>query len=360
MGTRDEYTNKNNRISWWNDIKESLVIKSLYNKLPENFEAIVLSGIPEQSNSWKGTDASKASIADKNDNRYYFVRIRPLGIQDLIIPDPFLASDMDIAKKLINAHPLGYVEVINTVHPPTHGDVYLCRYTRKDKLGISLVERLRNSNKKISGISNRNLHTVFNPDKNPQLMGNYGLGPNTQLPPNKRPSKGIGDKDDLIKQFSPTTHWMFDASESTPSDWDIKNFTPQDLKSRGNNQVVMNKKSLRALDKVASEASTKGYPVVKLTNMVSPSRNGGYRNPAFNADVGGSSGSRHQYGDGFDIWTRKWTKEQRLNLLKNLHANGFRGFGHGYSNIHADTAGKRQWNYGGYPKPSYRSFDGSQ
>jgi hypothetical protein len=177
MSTVDELRNKGNRISSNLDDLETLYIDDVYNQLPETFEAIVLSGIPEQSNSWKGTDASAASLAEVNDNRYYFVRVRPLGIQDLIIPDPFMSDDMDTAKKLINAHPLGYIEVINTVHPPTHGDVFECRYLTKNRLGISLVRRLRNSNKKISGISNRNLHTVFNPDKNPQLMANYGKGP---------------------------------------------------------------------------------------------------------------------------------------------------------------------------------------
>jgi hypothetical protein len=129
MLTRDELTLKKNRTSWINDQITDLKIRRIHDKLPENFEAIILSGIPEQSNSWKGTDASKASIAEKNDNRYYFVRVRPIGVQDLIIPDPFLANDMNTAKKLINAHPLAYIEVVNTVHPPTHGDVFLCRYT---------------------------------------------------------------------------------------------------------------------------------------------------------------------------------------------------------------------------------------
>ena len=175
MTTQNELSDKNNIISWKNDKLNQIRIEDVYNQIPENFEAIILSGVPEQSNDWQGTTtASEATIAEKNNSRYYFVRVRPLGIQELIIPDPFTAPDLPTAKRLINSHPMAYIEVHKTVHPPTHGDVFLCRYTTKDKRGISLIKRLRRSNKKINNISNQALHTAFNPDKNPGLVQNYG------------------------------------------------------------------------------------------------------------------------------------------------------------------------------------------
>ena len=204
MTTRDEISDSNNKVSWWNGIKEELIADFNYNSLPETFEAIILSGVPEQSNDWQGTTTvSEATIAEKNDSRYYFVRVRPLGIQDLIIPDPFTAKDLPTAKRLINSHPIAHAEVNNTVHPPTHGDIFLCRYTRKDKLGIALLERLRRSAKKINAVSNQALHTAFNSDKNPGLMSNYSQGTAVQaaggsVPAPANTSKGLADQTPVV------------------------------------------------------------------------------------------------------------------------------------------------------------------
>ncbi len=172
-----------------------------------------------------------------------------------------------------------------------------------------------------------------------------GSRPNSQVPQdghtNTHRQRDINNKE---------THWNFDPSTGIkPSDWDIVNFTPDDIKSKGNGMCVANKVALRALDKAASLASTRGHPPIKLTNQVHPSRNGAYRDTAYNKKVGGSNGSRHRFGDGYDIWCKvgEWTKEQRLALLTNLYAVGFRGFGHGRNNIHVDTGNKRMWPYPG-------------
>ena len=176
-------------------------------------------------------------------------------------------------------------------------------------------------------------------------------------------SQPIGPPDDLgaaAKSLeavkNPETHWNFPATSAPPGDWNIKYFTPQDLQSRGNGMVVMNKKALRALDKAAGRAGQFGHPPIRLTNQVSAQRNGAYRDPELNRKEGGAKGSRHQYGDGFDIWTKDHTKEQRLALLRNLYNVGFRGFGHGRNNIHADTSNKRMWSYNKYPKPKWSEF----
>ena len=66
-------------------------------------------------------------------------------------------------------HPLAYIEVNNSVHPPTHGDVYECKFNKKDKLSLSLVRRLRSSGFKIGKIANRNLHKAYN-NISPMMM----------------------------------------------------------------------------------------------------------------------------------------------------------------------------------------------
>jgi hypothetical protein len=151
--------------------------------------------------------------------------------------------------------------------------------------------------------------------------------------------------------------WNFPANGPLPPDWDIRNFGPQTLKSRGDNMVVMHKETLRALDKATTRAASFGHPPIRLTNQVKQGRNGAYRDPELNRREGGKPGSRHKFGNGFDIWTKDFTNEQRMALLGNLYNVGFRGFGHGPNNIHADTSRKRQWNYNNYPVPSWKEIE---
>jgi lysophospholipase L1-like esterase len=181
--------------------------------------------------------------------------------------------------------------------------------------------------------------------------GSAAAGPATDLGPAATSLNAVNN---------PETHWNFPVASAPPADWDIKHFTPRDLQSKGNGMVVMNKKTLRALDKAAGRAAAFGHPPIRLTNQVSPARNGAYRDPELNRKEGGAKGSRHQYGDGFDIWTKGHTKEQRIALLKNLYNVGFRGFGHGVNNIHADTSNRRKWSYNKYPMPAWSEIETSQ
>ena len=151
---------KNNRRSWFNGIKQSLITEFYYNNLPENFEAIILSGKPYEST--EPNAAAGVGFQENNDNRYYFVRIRPLMSVENILPDPFDEKNGTKIRRLINMHPLAYIAVNDTTHPPTHGDVFQCRYTRNDKLGFELVDRLRDSGKSIEQLDNRSFHQRFN------------------------------------------------------------------------------------------------------------------------------------------------------------------------------------------------------
>jgi len=169
--SRNQTSEKSDRGSFFNDKVEHLWINLFYNKLPRNFEATILSGIPAQSNSPNAGETIGSEFNETNDNRYYFVRVRPLKTCGIIIPDPFTEKKLSKAKKLINMHPLAYIAVNDTVYPPSHGDVFLCRYTRRDRLGIALIKRLRTSNKSmIAAISNRGAHTFHN-SNSPTLMG---------------------------------------------------------------------------------------------------------------------------------------------------------------------------------------------
>jgi len=170
------------------------------------------------------------------------------------------------------------------------------------------------------------------------------------------PGQGASSLDAVKNE---TTHWNFKLEDGAPGDWDIKNFKPEDIVSRGNGMVVADKKALRALDKCASRASQYKHPPIKLTNQVKSDRNGAYRDPAYNKKQGGASKSRHMYGDGFDLWTKDYTPDERINILKNLSDAGFHAFGHGVNNIHCDMRpGTRvvQWNYGGYKIPNKKLF----
>jgi hypothetical protein len=172
---------------------ERLWIDKVYNKLPKLFEAIILSGMPEQSNSPNVGSSTPAEIQELNDNRYYFVRVRPLKSAELVLPNPFYAPDLKDAKWLINMHPLAYIEVNKSEHPPTHGDIYECRLSGKNKGIIILNRRLRNSGFKIGKIANRNLHKAYD-NQSPMQMQPMQEAPSDGAfsnPWGLKPKKGV-------------------------------------------------------------------------------------------------------------------------------------------------------------------------
>jgi hypothetical protein len=212
MTTPNELSSKLNRISWVNDKFQEIKINDLFNKIPDKFEAIVLSGEPEQHNSAEELKAFGTEFVEKNDNRYYFVRIMPLKIQGSILPDPFRAKDLQTAKRLINMYPLAYIEVANSNHPPTHGDIYECRSTSKDKRGISLVRRLRNSNEKIGKISNREIHKSF------RGTGSTLLGTNRQPESAGFVPRPSGASSNLVDQTPVVAAGTYGQPEKSPPD----------------------------------------------------------------------------------------------------------------------------------------------
>lgn len=78
--------------------------------------------------------------------------------------------------------------------------------------------------------------------------------------------------------------------------------------------------------------------------------NSGYRNPADNARVGGAKQSQHMHGNAIDIDVSGYSREQRIDIIKSLSANGITGLGIGANVIHADVGGRRVWGYPNVPK----------
>ena len=312
------------------------------------FKAVCLSGVDGSNNS--------SLITDK----YMNIIIRPLTDFGNMLPDPRNFNTPDEVNKAINLHYSAFLARSDyefTDHTPIgFGQIVNCYY-EKGSIKNSTFKGLRfrepdgmdieQSFLKLADVEGvASGPKAFQPGANtPQLMGNI---------PSSEPQ--IDSASD-IDVSNPLTHWNFPVNDPRPPDWDIVNFAPEDLQSKGNNMVVQNKQAIRALDKAASRATSWGHPPIRLTNQIDPSRNGAYRDPVLNKKSGGASRSRHLFGDGYDIYTKDHTAQQKINLLKNLYNVGFRGFGFGYNNFHADTSKKRSWKYGEYKKVPFSKFD---
>ena len=120
-------------------------------------------------------------------------------------------------------------------------------------------------------------------------------------------------------------------SDVDPADWRWPNFAPAELASRGDGSLVI---SAAALDRLQWARDRAGRPLVV---------NSAYRDPIYNALVGGAPLSRHKAGNAFDVAIGA---DDRHTLLELLRAAGFSGFGFYQTFLHVDTWRARQW-YGG-------------
>ena len=80
-----------------------------------------------------------------------------------------------------------------------------------------------------------------------------------------------------------------------------------------------------------------------------------YRDPSYNASVGGARGSQHIHGNAFDVSTAGMSPEERSALIQAAKAAGFQGFG-GYDNsLHFDVGPSRTWgaDYTGATTPEW-------
>lgn len=111
--------------------------------------------------------------------------------------------------------------------------------------------------------------------------------------------------------------------------WRWKNFTPKELASNGDGSLLIN---FKALDKLQKVRDLINKPL-KI--------NSAYRDPLYNAKIGGAPLSQHKYGTAFDISLKGHNKWQLLKICKEV---GFKGFGFYNTFLHVDDRKKKaQW-----------------
>lgn len=114
-----------------------------------------------------------------------------------------------------------------------------------------------------------------------------------------------------------------------PKDWPLKWFTPRELASKGNGSLLVNMDALSRLDAMRELI---GRPMII---------NSAYRDPLYNARVGGAPMSMHKFGRAFDVSLRGHYKADLIRAAKQV---GFTGFGVNYHTfLHIDTGRSRQW-----------------
>ncbi|MDA9613523.1 hypothetical protein N9S04_00035 [bacterium] len=129
--TPQQVRNFSDRLSSRADLFQEAFIDSVYSGLPQVFDAIVLS-----DNDPPDSVGTKIQVGDTT---YVILRIRPIGIHNLIYPDPFLPSCADISNKLINLHPQCVIEMPENTTIPSSGDVIECRLMKEGNSQRSVI-----------------------------------------------------------------------------------------------------------------------------------------------------------------------------------------------------------------------------
>jgi hypothetical protein len=119
-------------------------------------------------------------------------------------------------------------------------------------------------------------------------------------------------------------------SQVPASEWRWKSFSPREIASKGEGEILIDE---QALDKLQKLRDALGKPLV-LTSA--------YRSPAHNKRVGGAKNSRHMQGDAFDV---RMENHDPHEFEAAARAVGFTGFGYypksGF--MHVDTGPARNW-----------------
>lgn len=81
----------------------------------------------------------------------------------------------------------------------------------------------------------------------------------------------------------------------------------------------------------------RAYPDATITS--------GYRDPSYNASVGGARNSQHTHGNAFDYSVRGFDDAKQREMAEYLRAQGLQGFGYypKSQSMHADLGGQRFW-----------------
>jgi hypothetical protein len=138
--TRNEISNPLDKRAAINEFTNEVIIDSEYGTpLPTNFRAIVLSGFGDQAMlDYKKT----VPLPDGTTEEYYFVRVRPLNVQEFTIPSPFIPQPLVESRNLILSHPLAFVKAKDIDNQaPQFGRIYECRFLNdKKQTGIRIIE----------------------------------------------------------------------------------------------------------------------------------------------------------------------------------------------------------------------------
>jgi len=126
------------RISWQNDLVQGLIIDRFFNKLTPIFEAKILTPGHTPS-STRGTAPNPKNL---------WCRLRPIQTTDVMLPNPWKVKGWDRKRKVINQHPLGWLKETEATSAaktsrPQVGEIWQCRYTTKNKMGIELIKKVR-------------------------------------------------------------------------------------------------------------------------------------------------------------------------------------------------------------------------
>lgn len=129
-------------------------------------------------------------------------------------------------------------------------------------------------------------------------------------------------------------HW----TEFPKSKWRWKSFSPQELASRREGELMITEDSM---DKLQALRDLLGAPMIV---------NSGYRSAAHNAAVGGAKNSYHMKAEAFDINMSNHDPHEFEAAARKV---GFTGFGYYPKNgfMHIDTGPVRTW---GTPFPDNR------
>ena len=125
------------RISWQNDLVQDLIVDRFFNNVNPVFEATILTD---------GHDPS-ASTGGGSTPTNLWCRLRPHQTSDLMLQDPFTIKVGKVLRKVINQHPIGWLKKAQPTQKPVQGEVWQCRYTTRNKMGIELLKKVRGSKK---------------------------------------------------------------------------------------------------------------------------------------------------------------------------------------------------------------------
>ena len=149
--TQQEIRDFRDRLSSRSDKFQEAFIDSIYDNLPEVFDAEVVSiNIPEDS---EGTEIIVG------DTRYILLRVRPQGITNFIYPDPFSSSCEDIRRKLINMHPQCMIDAENV---PTTSDLVECRRIKESngQRGVLVSNKISRRNSRFIDVASERASAV--------------------------------------------------------------------------------------------------------------------------------------------------------------------------------------------------------